>query len=290
MDWVLVGDTGDEPDSEVALSKLLIVPMAEWDGKKQRSHWGTIVFQANEHLDGSSGWAWEQYPVPEIMTITRAQLYQGEHSIAAMAALITALIRVYETVAENEASTWLEAIPTLEWSENSVTHGVHFLDGPTHERPLFQTKQRKPDFNMHTAEDVLRIVNAGDSQPGAQLAGLTRESRTSLFADGAHVHLDSATVPAHLHQILRYEQYGEIPNGRILATRSGSVFIKTKRADISGAGEWITHGRVPKKAESPLDPKVPILQAIRDAGHGAALEGVQEWPQESFKKVEGNWQ
>ena len=92
--------------------------MTEWDLEtKQRSHWGTIVFQANQHLDGGRVWAWEQYHLPEIGTVTKAQLYQGQHSIAAMSALITALIRVYETTVYLDPSSWLEAVPNPEWSE-----------------------------------------------------------------------------------------------------------------------------------------------------------------------------
>ena len=288
LDWVLLGDTGTEADSDVVLSRLLTSPMAEWTAmEKQRSHWGIIVFQANEHLDGGSVWAWEQYALPEIGTITKAQLYQGQHSIAATSALIIALLRVYETVAHTEPSTWLGAVPETDWSENSVTHGVPFLGGVTHERPLLQSNKRKPSFSIHTAQDVLRIVNAGDSQPGAQLGPLTTTSKSSLFVYGAHIHLDSATVPPHLYQAMGFATYDDIPDGRIIALRSGSVFMKTRSP---GAGVWITHGRIPKKAGSPLEPKIPMVKAVRDAGHGAVVENVQEWPQEVYREIPGTWQ
>lgn len=52
----------------------------------------------------------------------------------------------------------------------------------------------------------------------------------------------------------------------------------------------MTHGRVPKKLGSPLEPKIPTAEAIRASGHGAALDGVQEWPQNTFEEMRGTWQ
>ena len=172
-----------------------------------------------------------------------------------------------------------------------MTAGLPFQGGQTHERPLIQAKVRRPDFTVHSAEDVRRIIYASDSQPGAQLAPLTGDSKTSLFAYGAHLHLDPATIPAELYTGLGFETLDGIPDGRIIATRDGAVLVKTRRVTPTcPAGVWITHGRVPKKAGTPLEPKVPMVQAIQSSGHGSALKGVQEWEQESFAEIPGTWQ
>ena len=289
LDWALLGDDGSDHDSDATLTRLLGQSMDDWP-IKQRSHWGTIVFQANEQLDGGSVWAWEQYELPEIGTTTKAQLYQNQHSTAAIVALITAMIRVYITASPLGPTAWLELQPKEAWATLSVTLGARFLGGPTHERPLLQSKQRKPDFRIHHALDILRIVNAGDSQPGAQLGSLTEESKTSLFMYGAHIHRERDGVPPHLYEALGYDCYEDIPNGEIIATRLGSVFFKTKLSPHAGAGVWITHGRVPKKVGSPLQPKVPIVEAIQDSGHGSALIRVLEWSQETFEETPGEWQ
>ena len=290
LDWVLLGDDGSISDSTEALSHLLTTSHETWS-TRQRSHWGTIVFQANEHLDGGSVWAWEQYPLPSPGTTTKAQLYQNQHSIAAMSALIHAMIRVYETAAGLDVGHRMYARPMMDWQNNSVTLGVPFLGGPTHERPLLQSKARKPIWNIHTAEDVLRILYASDSQPGAQLAPLTTDSKTSLFAYGAHVHDAVNTIPTTLYTSIGYGVWGDIPDGTILATRSGAVLIKTRPLASGGpVALWITHGRIPKRSGSPLEPKIPIAEAIIASGHGKVLQNVQEWELDSFDERQGVWQ
>lgn len=258
---------------------------------RQRSHWGCIVFQANEHLDGGSIWAWDQYPLPPLGSITKAQLYQNQHSSTALHSLITAILRVYSKIANVTVEDRLSVKPEVGWEKYSLTGGVVFQGGPTHERSLIPAKARKPSWEVHTAEDVARIINASDSQPGAQFPPLTSDSKTSLFAYGAHLHSSPRAVPRTLYTSLGYAGWDDIPDGRVIATRHGAVFIKAKALPGASAGVWITHGRVPKKAGSPLEGKVPMLQAILDAGHGKAVEGVQEWKQDSFdESEEGVWQ
>lgn len=288
LDWALMGDTGDSPSSA---DTLIHLESREYSlNPTQRSHWGTICFQANEELDGGAVWAWEQYPLPHIGTLTKAQLYQGLHSQGAMLALFTALFRVYETVTHEGLEVYVNAKPKVEWGKKSITTNEPFMGGPVHDRHLLQSKSRRPIWEYHTASDVLRIISAGDSQPGGQLPPLTTDSKTALFAYGACIHRDPLTVPVHLYEET-WGTLGNVPNGTILAVRDGAVFIKTEQRDGCGAGIWISYGRLPKKSmKDPLDPKVPMVDAIRKAGHGAALEGVKEWKQDGFEYREGEWQ
>lgn len=304
LDWVLLGDDGSNSDSASALSDLLTVPSISTEAggiaRKQRSHWGTIVFQANEHLDGGAIWAWEQYALPPIGSITKAQLYQGLHSQGAMVALTTALIRVFDTVQSTpsinsrDIRTYVSAVPQPDWAAQSVTIGKPFLGGETHDRPLVPSNKRKPDWKVHHADDIIRIVNASDSQPGAQLSALTSATKTSLFAYGAHLHVEETSIPSSLWETLGYPTWSDVPSGTALATRQGAVFFKTlpypSDAEVRGVGVWITHGRVPKAKDKPLEPKVPMAEAIRRAGHGQVLEGVKEWELGSFEERVGQWQ
>lgn len=91
-----MGDTGTHSSSADLLGQLLdSIPSPT----PQRSHWGTICFQATEDLDGGAVWAWEQYELPRLGTVTKAQVYQGYHSAAAMSSVIHALCRVYKLTA-----------------------------------------------------------------------------------------------------------------------------------------------------------------------------------------------
>ncbi|WWC73419.1 uncharacterized protein I206_107386 [Kwoniella pini CBS 10737] len=292
LDWVLMGDNGSITDSSEALDVLLNTSTADRE-VTQRSHWGTICFQANEELDGGAVWAWEQYTLPKIGNLTKAGLYQNQHSIGAISATIHALIRVYEqTVGSNLPKTdWLKATPLHEWGTKCVTLQQTFLGGPTLDRPLLQSTKRRPNFQIHTAEDILRILNASDSQPGSMLHPLSTNSKTSLFAYGAHLHQDLSTIPASLYVSLGFESFSEIPNGKIIATRQGAIFIKTRQIPgKTAAGVWITHGRVPRGKDKPIDPKISMADAIGAAGHGAVLDGVKEWEQNTWMERPGEWQ
>ncbi|WRT69405.1 uncharacterized protein IL334_006389 [Kwoniella shivajii] len=291
LDWVLMGDDGSIPDSTEALDILLDKSTSEREST-QRSHWGTICFQANEELDGGAVWAWEQYTLPPIGTITKAQLYQGYHSNGAISATIHALCRVYEQTAGSglNKADWLKAIPKDEWSRKSVTISEAFLGGKTLDRPLLQSTKRRPNWDVHTAEDIKRILDASDSQPGSMLNPLTTNSKSSLFAYGAHLHQDLSTIPATFYTSLGYESFSAIPNGTIIATRQGAIFIKTRQMPIFSAGIWITHGRVPRGKDKPIDPKIPMTEAILAAGHGQVLEGIKEWKQTTWMERKGEWQ
>ncbi|WVW86599.1 hypothetical protein I302_108649 [Kwoniella bestiolae CBS 10118] len=291
LDWVLMGDDGTIPNPSEALDILINKSTSERE-PTQRSHWGTICFQANEELDGGAVWAWEQYLLPRIGSITKAQLYQGHHSIGAMSAVIHALCRVYSstTGANIPKKDWLKVTPKEEWSTRCVSLQQEFMGGKTLDRPLLQSTKRRPNFEVHAAEDSLRILNASDSQPGAMLNPLTSNSKSSLFAYGAHLHRDLSTIPASLYVSLGYESFSEVPNGRIIATRQGAIFIKTRQVSGSSAGIWITHGRVPRGKDKPIDPKIPMVDAIHAAGHGSVLEGVREWEQSTWFEKTGEWQ
>ncbi|WWC95295.1 hypothetical protein V866_002156 [Kwoniella sp. B9012] len=293
LDWVLMGDDGSITDPTQALDTLINTSTADREST-QRSHWGTICFQANEELDGGAVWAWEQYTLPPIGSITKAQLYQGQHSIGAISAVIHSLLRIYDsTVGQGiEKKDWLKVLPKAEWSTRCISLQKEFLGGKTLDRPLFQSTKRRPNFDVHTAQDILRILNASDSQPGAMISSLTNNSKSSLFAYGAHVHNDLSTIPASLYVSLGYESYSEIPNGKIIATRQGAVFIKTRQLPglSVGAGIWITHGRVPRGKDKPIDPKIPMVDAIRAAGHQGVLKEVTEWEQSTWMERKGEWQ
>ena len=95
LDWTLCGDDGLETDAAVAMEVLRRDTLPA----KSRSHWGCVVFQADEEMDKGPVWAWEQYPLPN-EPITKGYLYHFGHSPAAWKALDAALSRVVGTAME----------------------------------------------------------------------------------------------------------------------------------------------------------------------------------------------
>lgn len=179
------------------------------------------------------------------------------------------------------------------WQELSISLQQPFLGGPTHVRDLIKPNQRKFEISKWSATDIHRFVCASDSQPGAQLAPLTTNSKATLFIYGSHLHLRTADLDPKLWESRGWNSYTDIPDGSVLATRSGAVLLKTAKegtdADYPSA-IWLTHGRVMKPLGVAIEPKIPLVEAIREAGHGSILDGVVEWPLEEFTKREGTWQ
>lgn len=204
------------------------------------------------------------------------------------------MIRVYVKVAclDPEISR-LEVQPEPEWERLSVTDQQEFQGGTTRNRPQIPPKQRKPDWNVHTAEDVCRILHSSDSQPGAQIGPLVKSVKSNLFVYGAHIHCDVRTIPRTLYTAQGYATWDAIPVGGVVATRDGAVLFKTmptSRGVDGPIGIWITHGRIIKKAGQPLEPKIPLTEALKASGQEKAMAGVQEWTQPTLEEVPGTWQ
>lgn len=204
------------------------------------------------------------------------------------------MIRVYHKVAALDPTASLLSIkPDEEWERLSVTDQKEFMGGQTRNRPQIPPKQRKPDWKVHTADDVCRIIHSSDSQPGAQIGPLVKSVKSNLFVYGAHTHCDVRSIPRTLYTSQGFATWDAIPTGSVVATRDGAVFFKTvpTSAGSDGAiGVWITYGRIIKKVGQPLDPKIPLVEALKASGQEQALKGVQEWSQATFEEVPGTWQ
>lgn len=294
LDWVLLGDGGEEPSSSAAL-KLLQDPKRSLT---PRTHWASIVFRATDEMDKGEVWAWEQYELPPAGGITKAQLYQGPHASAATQALLTALLRVHECAAGRGAPPvdgilrLNELHPQTDWPDLSVSHQSLFLGGPTHVRDLLRPADRKINLKTTTGQDIIRWVNASDSQPGAQLIPITSDSKATVFIYGVHRHSHAATIPIQLYETRGWTAFDDVPAGTALATRDGAVLFKVVKPQDSEqpVAIWLTHGRVIKPLGTPIEPKIPLAQALREAGHGSVLAGVQEWNQDSFERIDHTWQ
>lgn len=299
MDWVLLGDRGLDADSDLALANLqkpidYSVPYTQ----RQRSHWGITVLQADNTMDGGPVWAFDQFPLPDITRTTKSSLYQGQVTSATIRAVTVALTRIskaFSGLSDPSHRASRVAVPVdPNWSLQCVSHGVPFMGGAVHDRPQIKPGQRRPNFDLHCAADVARIINCGDSQPG----GTLKTARSFIFAYDAKIHLRIQDIPAALVQESGCGTWDAIPAGKAIATRDGAVLFKTapcvhgdQCAFGCGVAVWLTHGRNPKSATSQALPaKIPMTEALRAAGEDARLDGVPEWFVHDFTEVPGTYQ
>lgn len=288
-----MGDRGNDADAVTALAALQepqdrSLPVEQ----RQRSHWGITVLQADNTMDGGPVWAFDQFPLPDVAHVTKSELYQGQVTSATVRAVTVALTRIakaYGLLSDPSHRASRAAVRVdPSWARECVSLGSPFLGGPLHERPQIKPGQRRPDLTRHTAADVARIINCGDSQPG----GTLKTTRSFIFAYDAHVHERVETLPSFVGN------WEQIPAGTALATRDGAVLFKT--ADCGhgaacsygcGVAVWFTHGRLPKTATSAaLNAKVPMAEALVACGEGSRLDGVQEWSLKDFTEIPGTWQ
>lgn len=299
IDWAILGDRGVNPDAASALAELAqpidrAVPLEQ----RQRTHWGLTVLQADHTMDGGPVWAWDQFPLPDVATVTKSSIYQGPITAAALRTVHLALCRIskaYASLPDPSHRGQRSAVrPDPRYSKECVSHGRQFMGGPLNERPQIRPGQRRPDLTRHTAADVARIINCGDSQPG----GTIKTTKSFMFVYDAHMHMSVATLPRNLVQSRGFRSFDEVPAGTALATRQGAVLFKTATCGHGpmcshgcGIAIWLTHGRLPKPTpDSALSAKIPLADALRSAGEGARLEGVPEWTVTDFTEVPGTWQ
>ncbi len=301
IDWALLGDTGSEVDSSKALSDLLapsVIPAGSPSGVQsrfesigsieiplQRSHWGVTLLQAEEQFDGGPIWAFDQFILPDIVQTTKSSLYQGPVTASAVRTTHIGLCRIFQQTLLTDSSQ-MKPNPLRQWTEECVSFGHPFAGGHTLERPLMAASSRRIDFNKHAAEDIARIINCGDSQPGATMFLI----KSFVFIYDAHLHHDLELIPTALYTARGWHNWKDIPAGTILAQRGGALLFKTLSTENGACAIWITHGRLPKSSkDTALPPKVTLSQVVAQAEPKRLLE-VAEWGQGGFGEVVGMWQ
>ncbi|TXT06138.1 hypothetical protein VHUM_03611 [Vanrija humicola] len=299
IDWAIMGDRGFDADAATALPALQAPSdRSKPIGERQRTHWGITVLQADHTMDGGPVWAWDQFPLNDVAYTTKSSLYQGPVTNATLRSVTVALSRIQQEYAKlndpthRGARVGVKVDPT--WALQCVSYSQPFMGGPLNERPQIKPGQRRPDLTLHTAADVARIINCGDSQPG----GTLKTAKSFMFAYDAHIHLRASDIPSELIQAAGHEDFDANPAGRAIATRDGAVLFKT--ADCGhgnacsygcGVAVWFTHGRLPKaNAAAALSAKVSMADALVAAGEASRLDGVPEWPIHDFQEVPGTWQ
>eukprot|EP00918_Siedleckia_nematoides_P024063 GHVU01051895.1.p1 GENE.GHVU01051895.1~~GHVU01051895.1.p1 ORF type:complete len:823 (-),score=16.97 GHVU01051895.1:205-2673(-) len=272
IDWVLLGDDGVEADAVKALAK--VSDNAYVQSGLGRSHWGVTVLQAIEEFDAGPVWAWNQFPItldgPE--ALTKASLYRGPVTQAAISACLTAIDRIVSVAGSHtHLSCKISAEPS--WKTHCADLGQTFQGGSTRTRPILKPTERAWDPALHSSAFVSRRLRASDSQPGVQ---------SKLFG-GQSLYLYGGTI----------EEHRSIPAGQpgaIVAQRASAVLVRT--ADNKGV--WITHlRRLKPKADELLPAKLPAMVCLRSIPELVTklkLDSVPVWELDGFSKVSGTFQ
>ncbi|KAG5930811.1 hypothetical protein E4U53_002109 [Claviceps sorghi] len=280
IDWLLMGDDGSEPDSQLLLGDLdnLLNPLG-------RSHWGVTVLQATAEFDAGPVWAFDQFAVNINDTaVTKSSLYRGPVTRAAVAATLAAVDRIQaaatlesavlgapasppstptrdETDGKNaKPAAGRRIVPGLtahaQFAKLSVTASQPFLGGTTRHRPLLKAAQRDFDVKRHVASTISRRIRSADSQPGCL---------SDLFGRKLYLYGGMIENPTLLSCTGQF-----VPPGSIVAVRDEAVCIAT----CDNKGIWITHIRqVKTKTDVALWPKVPAASGLRQLGLMPAGEG-----------------
>ncbi|OAV97352.1 hypothetical protein PTTG_07219 [Puccinia triticina 1-1 BBBD Race 1] len=275
IDWVLLGDDGTEADSQKALEKISTNQyVASGQG---RSHWGVTVLQAIEEFDAGPVWAWEQFPITldGPTALTKASLYRGPLTTAAVAACLCAIDRLLAVAPIPSFPSINPSLPTESlWASKSATTQQEFLGGKTHTRPLLQPAQRAWNPETDSAALVSRRLRASDSQPGVQSPLLYGKK---LYLYGGLI--EENPIPFKAPRA-----------GQIAAQRDGAVLVLT----ADGKGVWITHvRRLKPKNQALLPAKLPALlglKSVPELANEVDFEAIPTWNLAGFVKVPGTFQ
>ncbi|MBW0491045.1 hypothetical protein O181_030760 [Austropuccinia psidii MF-1] len=275
IDWVLLGDDGSEPDPQKTLQ---IISTNDYvANNKGRSHWGVTVLQAIEEFDAGPVWAWDQFPIvldgPQ--ALTKASLYRGPVTTAALAACLCAIDRILSLInSSSSPSIHPGLIVDPCWATKCVTTGIEFLGGKTHTRPLLKATQRAWSPETHSAAVVSRRLRASDSQPGVQCKMLFDQN---LYLYGGLV--EENPIPFQANK-----------PGDIVAQRDSAILILT--ADKKAV--WITHiRRLKQKNQTLLPSKLPAILGLRtltEFKDQVDLDAIPVWGLHSFTQTPGTFQ
>ncbi|SPJ79024.1 related to sensor protein hoxX [Fusarium torulosum] len=291
IDWVLMGDDGTVSDSAELLKS------QAWS-KAGRSHWGVTILQAVAEMDAGPVWAFEQFEIEiDAPGMTKATLYRGPVTQAAITATVAALDRITSVVNNNSDLSIPTAIseqlllpepetcgisvhhlPKPIFKTLSVTQQKPFPGGTTHRRPLLKAAERNFDTHQDSAKIISRKIRSADSQPGCL---------TKLFGN-TNLYVYGGIIEAG-----RNEDCDSEP-GQIIGCRDGAVCVAT----CDGLGIWITHiRRVKRKVDSLLWPKVPAVSGLLDLGYidqsvlsrTESLRPIADWTKATWSTLQAIW-
>ncbi|KAG0562232.1 hypothetical protein KC19_9G128500 [Ceratodon purpureus] len=221
----------------------------DWALQESQPEWGVTILQAEEEMDAGPIWATSNFRIRRSLgeAPTKSSLYRIECVDAAMRCIDDVLHKVKHNIAPRP----------LDYSNPSVRGCL---------RPKLMQADRRLNWEL-PAEELARIIRAGDSQPGT--LSVVANEKFLLF--GAHV--ESHPPPAN----------SESRPMDVLGQRDGAVLIRCG----FGTALWISH--LKKNVKSI---KLPATSALPTHSvstlpflHPPALEvPFKAWP-ETFQEI-----
>lgn len=227
----------------------------DWALYNKESLWGVTLLKANEEFDKGPIISYKLFSIPARKKLTKSSLYRKEIVEASTKIIIDS---IKNFVKNNKKLIYLNV------DKNGVT------------RPLMTQKYRKINFNINNTDEIFKIINMSDSQPGV-LVNIKNiyDEKTNMFKFILNNNLDEINdyyiYGSHIESLdinnyNKYEYnkilliYKKANLGEIFLQRNLAICIKT----IDGA-LWITHLRKRKNINEKfkgLHVKLPSIYNI----------------------------
>eukprot|EP00761_Pharyngomonas_kirbyi_P000327 gb/GECH01000327.1/.p1 GENE.gb/GECH01000327.1/~~gb/GECH01000327.1/.p1 ORF type:complete len:1009 (+),score=307.77 gb/GECH01000327.1/:1-3027(+) len=207
----------------------------DWALKNNEKEWGVTVLQASEEMDAGDIWATHNFPVNRPISntpITKASLYRNEVISKAMKGIHEAIQKLNEGIAPEP---------------------LNYNDPLTKGRlqPKMKLSDRRVDWSEFTANDIVKIIQYSDSQPGApadiqerkfRVFNALEEKDISLLAEQNNLSIES------------------IAPGEIIGHRFGALCMKAK----DNTAVWISHVK-PLNVDYERRFKMPATSAFSES-------------------------
>jgi putative two-component system hydrogenase maturation factor HypX/HoxX len=163
----------------------------DWAILEQEREWGVTVLQATEEFDAGPVWASAEFPM---RGAEKGNIYRGEVTVAALAAVLQALDRLEVGNAPSEN------VPSL----------GNF-------RPAMPQSARRIDWQHHTTAEVLTRIRCADGQPGV---------KDEWFGHSCHL------FDAHAASGESLLRLTDVPPGTAVALRDGAILRRTVNGGV----------------------------------------------------------
>jgi len=180
----------------------------DWCVFLQQPEWGVTVLEAAEDFDAGNVWGYELFKVSK--TDTKSSIYRTQVQKSAITSILEALERI----------------------KQNKKHGTSFVPKPATEydfgilRENWKRKMRNINFEIHSAEEIMNICRASESQPGANGELIGFDQLFGFF--GPKLETNESLV----------QEFNNCLPGSVIGTRNDAILVKLKEDNHA---IWFSH-------------------------------------------------